>query len=321
LKSTELEHLDIAIIEINKETYSNHGRLTEIISKLNDLCTSESLITSFGIHLRLPPYMHHTPLKKQKNDMSAVPILLEDGMSSYKHFSLMLYNICASHNMPATYPMLEHPDGEVFEEEGNSYITMNVFYIEGINLMCIGIFKDDSPPRVFSRGAFDPLTCYRGFGTDGDDNDDEDVGSVTEDIKRLEEEAIEEEAKGSDGDSGIGYNPNILMVPGDKQQLEVDKQEMEEDVHQPLILISSVHPPQLEHSIAQALDDLCPELESSRRLEDKGIRIALSAGCEVVVVESNQCSKLGKLAFDKSLLLDSNETLDVFGSFTVPFSK
>lgn len=110
-------------------------------------------------------------------------------------------------------------------------------------------------------------------------------------------------------------------VPGlNKKPIHRDPQLNEEELHQPLVLISSAHSPQFEHSISLALDDLCPPLESSSFLEEKAIRIALSVGTSAVVLESNQSARIARLALQKRLLLTAEDTEDVFGNFKVPFS-
>lgn len=172
--------------------------------------------------------------------------------------------------------------------------------------------------RNFARVAFDPLTCYHGLGTPTN-RDDDDAGVPPEVVNEMEAAAEDKSVPTLDADGTYHFDEAAILRTPDVLVPEVEA--LEEDIHQPLYLLSGIHPPQLEHAISQALDELCPELESTPRLEEKAFRIALSVGTEAVMVEGNHSDKIQKFRLKKSDMLESEDTEEVFGSFIVPFSK
>ena len=275
--STELEFIDIVTLEVDDSTFRNGQSLAEQIEVLEELYSQE-ILSGYGIHMKLSPYIFHTPKKSRANDMSTVPILLENELANRKNCLLVLYNISPSIHTPATFPMLSHPDEAAWAPHD--------------------LRNRDEAPRSFVRAAFDPLTCYRGFGVTGDSGD-------------LDASELQRLADANDKDSG----PSSHGMGGEGSEL------LEDAVHQPLVLISGIHPPQLEHIIAQAMNDLCPSLQPHPRLEDKALLVGLSVGTDAVVVEGNQSAKIGKLSINRGSIPDSDATMDIFGSFMVPFSK
>ena len=280
-RSTALEFIDVVTIEVDDSSIRNGRRLADQIQELEELCAGE-ILSGYGLHIKVTPYIFHTPIKRRSGDLATVPIMLEDEMASRKHCLFMLYNICPSIHTPATFPLLSHPDEADWKAHDDAGPTI--------------------VPHAFSRVAVDPLTCYRGFGsTDGTSEID------ASDVQRIAENSKEDASDLNDLQT-IATNEQSSIV-------------FEESAHHPLILISGVHGPQLEHSIAYALDSLCPALQQHPRLEDKALLIGLSAGTDAVMVEGNQSARIGKLAIKKESIPDSNRTMDIFGRFMVPYSK
>lgn len=280
-QSTALEFIDIVTIEVDDLSIRNGRRLADQVQELERLC-AEEILTGYGLHLKVTPYIFHTPVKKRKGDLSTVPIMLEDELASSKNCLLMLYNVCPSIHTPATFPLLSHPDEDEWKAQDEAAPT--------------------NTSRCFSRVAVDPLTCYRGLGATGESSKLD-----ASDMERLAERSV-------DDASGLSeFQSNVVS--------EENSVESEESVHHPLVLISGIHPPQLEHNIAYALDTLCPDLQHAPRLEEKALLTALSTGTEAVVVEGNQSAKISKLTIKKQSIPDSNRTMNIFGKFMVPFSK
>ena len=82
-----------------------------------------------------------------------------------------------------------------------------------------------------------------------------------------------------------------------------------------LPLVSGMLGSILEAQIAKALDDLCPSLQSTPRLQDKAMRVVFSVGVDVLVIDSSLCAHMGKLAIGAPHLIKAKETDNVFGSF------
>ena len=279
-RSTDLEFIDVATIEVDDASVRNGRHLADQIQELEELC-GEDILAGYGLHLKVTPYVFHTPVKKLTQDMAMVPLMMEEELAARKNLLLMLYNICPSISTPATFPLLKHPDEAEWAVHDDAH-SMNA-------------------PRGFVRIAVDPLTCYRGFGSTG-----ESVELDANDLQMMSESSAD-----TAGDS---------IAPSKNTSVEGSNEVFEDAVHHPLVLISGIHPPQLEHNITQALNALCPDLQRYPRLEDKALLVGLSAGADAVVVEGNQSAKITKLGIKKDSIPDSNLTMNVFGKFMVPFS-
>lgn len=311
LEATRLESIDIALVRCDALSFDHPARTAAAIDALERLC-AEGVLTGFGVHVSVPPFMHHTPRQRRCRDMSLVPMLLEESLKTRRHCCLVLYDLCASHQMPATHPMLEHPGSAEWAMDGTLTCTHSPCICEFVSA-CVSVCADELrgtvAPRLFSRAAADPLTCYRGLGQGGEEEEEEDERAVAERAQRAP--LIVPDAAGE-------YSFPSITAPASPEE---PAEQREEDVHHPLVLISGVNTPQLEHSIAQALDELCPALASTPRLEDKGLRVALSVGTELVVVEGNQSARIGKNTLGAEHMLTAEDSAGVFGSFVVPYSK
>ena len=91
-----------------------------------------------------------------------------------------------------------------------------------------------------------------------------------------------------------------------------------------LILISGMKGEDSDESdtyFGQELDDNCSLLESTPKLEDKALRVVLSVGCEVVIVEAELSAYLRKLELSPDDLLTSDQTDLLFGEFGVSIKQ
>jgi hypothetical protein len=84
-----------------------------------------------------------------------------------------------------------------------------------------------------------------------------------------------------------------------------------------IVLISGAYPESTEESIRQYLDDMCPALKSTPRLQDKALRAVMSVGIDVTVIDAELSASIGKLALKPSDLISSDETDELFGTFSV----
>ena len=84
-----------------------------------------------------------------------------------------------------------------------------------------------------------------------------------------------------------------------------------------LILLSGLSHPETEEYFGKELDDHCVLLETTPKLQDKAMRIVLSVGCEVVIIDSELSACLRKLTLNPLDLLTADETNDIFGNFGI----
>ena len=69
--------------------------------------------------------------------------------------------------------------------------------------------------------------------------------------------------------------------------------------------------------MGESLNNLCPHLVTSPRLEDKALRLIFSVGVDVMVVDAISCAVIGKLAVRPSDLLPIAATEKIFGNFMI----
>ena len=83
-------------------------------------------------------------------------------------------------------------------------------------------------------------------------------------------------------------------------------------------LVDGMMPKRVSDNLKGALDQMCPALKSSSKLQEKAMRIVLSQGTECVLVDSDVSSALGKIDLDSSELLTAEETDQIMGTFAIP---
>lgn len=118
-------------------------------------------------------------------------------------------------------------------------------------------------------------------------------------------------------------NP-FTCYPGLKGHMNLEDVESsipphESQVHgEPTILVDQMIHPVMHAAASQILDELCPQLQSTKKIHEKVLRAVLSVGVDVVIVDSTVSSVIGKLNLKPSALLTSHDTDDIFGNFAIP---
>ena len=96
----------------------------------------------------------------------------------------------------------------------------------------------------------------------------------------------------------------------------------DEKIHEgsPFPLVSAVpgmHSETAEY-MCQVLDELCPHLQTTPRLQDKTLRVILSIGIDCVIADADLAPILGKHGVLPEHILHHEDTDDVFGVFMLP---
>jgi len=76
--------------------------------------------------------------------------------------------------------------------------------------------------------------------------------------------------------------------------------------------------PTADQLIKSALDELCPRLASSPRLQEKALRCVFSVGMDLVMLQSEVSAALGPLRLEPQQILSSQESDAVFGTLAMP---
>ena len=158
--------------------------------------------------------------------------------------------------------------------------------------------------RKFARIAMNPLCCFRGHGPANPED--------TEDF--MKNEKSESKTSVSKSAALIQQNvqpndisdPSIPFVNGVKEDDPV------------VFLMSKFLPPEVGDKFGEALDTLCPALKTTPKLEDKALRIVLSLAHEVVMVEPEIQSGLGKLSLSDKDIVGIDDVVHIFGGFMIP---
>eukprot|EP01039_Chlorochromonas_danica_P011011 gene11011-12259_t len=120
------------------------------------------------------------------------------------------------------------------------------------------------------------------------------------------------------------FNKHIIVTPEIGlskvgQELQALKaKESQANNPDSVLFLSGVHPPDMEGALMKALDKLCPALASSETLQEKAIRVALSAETDLVMVDAEASAVMGKFLLTADKLLDSDETDELFERFFIP---
>eukprot|EP00607_Mallomonas_marina_P010029 CAMPEP_0182422318 /NCGR_PEP_ID=MMETSP1167-20130531/7971_1 /TAXON_ID=2988 /ORGANISM="Mallomonas Sp, Strain CCMP3275" /LENGTH=304 /DNA_ID=CAMNT_0024600279 /DNA_START=483 /DNA_END=1397 /DNA_ORIENTATION=+ len=155
--------------------------------------------------------------------------------------------------------------------------------------------------RTFTRGAVDPLLCYAGTGEAADDT----PGS------------------GSSTTPSITFSESgepVVTNPPKKsaEQVEKEKKVEEKEYGPALPMVSETMDVELEESLKEVLDQLCPPLATSHTLQERALRVVFSVGVEVAVMDAVTSSSLGPIQLQAKDALSSKATESVFGGFMIP---
>lgn len=73
----------------------------------------------------------------------------------------------------------------------------------------------------------------------------------------------------------------------------------------------------MEEKVSAALVSMCPKLKSSKTLHEKALRLVLSIGHDVCVVDSDLSAAIGKFSLKVRDILSAKDSKNVFGHFQV----
>lgn len=148
----------------------------------------------------------------------------------------------------------------------------------------------------------EPLCCYRGHGNP--ENDPTDPLEKLETMENVSDEAIltaleshrrRREAEGkAEGDPGAP-RPDDPMV----------------------LMANRVLPPEMSSFFCGLFDQIVPALATTPQLEFKILRVVLSYGHEVVVMEPEVCALIDKIPLTKRDIMSIDDVEKVFGGFMI----
>jgi hypothetical protein len=84
-----------------------------------------------------------------------------------------------------------------------------------------------------------------------------------------------------------------------------------------VLMVNRVLPPELAGFFGELFDQICPRLKSTPLLEHKVLRVVMSYGHDLCVVEPEVCALMEKLSLSKSDILHIDEVANVFGGFMI----
>lgn len=156
-------------------------------------------------------------------------------------------------------------------------------------------------PFTFSRAAVHPLSCYRGHGNP--------LGDQSDPLSRLE--TMDE------------VNEDALMaaVEQHRQRLERDGLDKISGAPRPddpvVLMVNRVLPPDFSGFFGELFDRICPKLASTPLIEHKVLRIVMSYGHDLCVIEPEVCALMEKISLTKNDILHIDEVANIFGGFMI----
>jgi hypothetical protein len=114
------------------------------------------------------------------------------------------------------------------------------------------------------------------------------------------------------------HNIEAISALGDSMEAEMAQIEAKEQAQSPWLMISGAYTPQAEKALCDALDHLCPPLQSTSKLQDKALRVALSMEVELALMDAESCALTGKFSLLEEQLLAPKDTEAVFEQFIIP---
>ena len=305
---TGIEEIDLAVVDFDDDSFSrNPNCVDEALEELEGLCKL-GLLQSYGLRIDVAPYRYHTPSPRLSSSLAMIPPIIEEALGSPEgaaHGDVIMYTISPTTALPATYPMLdpEDLDVEALEEKMRESEKLEQEKKGGDD---DADDKDDDEEeeddddgeivstthregaRRFTRVAWRPLVCSRGYGR-GDDEEDEEASLQ----------------------AAVASTPHLAE---DAEAPAEPKEQPAEEVP----LVSALLPPRLEQELGDALDTLCPELSSTPLLQIKALRAVMSVGIDAVVLDAELSCFLDKLELRPQDMLPASATDDLFGVFCLP---
>lgn len=259
--------------------------------------------------------MYMDVISNRNPTLLPLPAILEEAIrANTEYCDLMLYPLSPTHSVPATRGMLD-PDEEYLREVRKSTLRvmlLRYMIITGtirnpdirlydgddkdngddengdfLSFLYSSYSSDEAQPR-FSRAAMDPVVCYRGHSARHIKDEDESTAS---------DEVLNQVLQGKE----------VVFEDGSVQENDI-----------PMFLVNSTTHEHIERTIAQSLDELCPDLANTPALQDKAIRIAMSQGVDCVVVEAEMSALMGKCTLKPEHMMHSTKTDHIYGKFMIP---
>jgi hypothetical protein len=206
--------------------------------------------------------------------------------------------------------------------------------------------------RTFTRGAVDPLLCFRGVDPtrivppssaspaelaqrlaaarpDGPPDDRVYLDPLDDPAVLAAMKAVDD-GDGDGGQSGVaaGADAHAHARPGhgggdgegEGERAARRRQTLSAEPDAVLVSAPRATPSAAldrERLWAARLDTLCPPLAATPRLQDKAVRAVLSVGVEVLVVDAASSAAMGPLRVAPGDLVTSDQTDALFGAFSV----
>ena len=298
---SNLQEIDCAIVECDDDTFRDGTEgLSDAILCLEKLC-EDGKLSFYGLHINVTPYLYHTPPLKLVGALAMIPPLIEESLRrDAVHGDVIMYTISPTSALPATYPMLDPDEFDLELLESKQRQKRGDDDDDGDAEEGLDVVVSEKT-RQFTRIGMHALLCRRGRG----------VGDVEE-----EEEA--DLAKRAEDLSSAADKPDAKLNAALEMEIQEHAKLTLEGDGEFLPLVSSVLPRDIEHHLAEALDSLCPSLQSTPLLQDKALRIVMSVGVDAVVVDAELSAALDKITLSPDQLLPSAATDDIFGNFVIP---
>lgn len=310
-----LGQIDCAYIEVTDHYMKATGTsFPLVIDTLQELC-NDGKLSFFGIQISCAPYIYHNPAFKSAGEFTMLPCYIEEQIR-YKNIAfcdLVIYQISPSTACPATFPMLD-PATDQYDPQAQE-----------------GDIIHNEQNRKLTRGALDPLVCFRGRGKglvkpeQEHLEDKEHLEKMHDDMnKRAEVSAASDPSEEIEREELREFNrtqtPYTAKELEEVRDLGMKAHEAVAGGHRLEVYLAegAISKP-LGESISKAFDYICPALKSTPHLQDKALRIIFSTGVEVMMIDSELSAMIGKLKIKPKDLVTLDETEELFTQFVVPF--
>jgi hypothetical protein len=165
------------------------------------------------------------------------------------------------------------------------------------------ITEDIEINRKFTRCAYNPLTCYRGHGTEEEDDELEDIEVANmEKMENMNEDGPDDTID-SNNDNKITFPTSAAPDPNRDPAV---------------ILLSGVMPDEMEEIFIQEIDSIAPDLASTPKLQDKAIRAVMAYGHEMIWLDADISANLGKLNLTENDIVEDSDVEELFETFMIP---
>ena len=294
-----------------------YGNFLDVVRYLEELC-QDNVLHGYGFSMSLEPFNMHTPAPNRcvlvfLYALVVFMIYISKEVSKTCSFrrslsmtSAPICPIVSSWRIPSPQHMqcpMHFPcslQPLKMNQEMPYYMTVCiVFRVVFSRHQKRRLIEFHDRHRKFTRAAVHPFCCYRGHGPPVPSSEDDKPDSATQAPKSATESA------------------EMLKSRTDITDTSTYKNGVHEN-DPVLLLVDGLLPDEITKQFGDALDTLCPSLNSTPKIQDKVLRTVLSYGHEVVIVEPEINSALGKLSLKPSDIMSVDDVAIVFGSFMIP---